>query len=558
MHKKLFEFRLGFFLVVFVFVSEPCRAQLPTQGTLLSRCITAARGLFASSQDRLMSRDSAILFTAFLALKTGQRPESLHPLVLAELLSYAKKVSPKVSGPRDLQDADIAALLTQSFRKDLGRDDFLEIVGRHFVSGHEVLLVDTQIEAAIPNAQQVHIHGGEIPELRADEIAARARSRDRSDMNRGWGYRLLLDTDPVFWGHKYLTDLARARGLVGPGMEIYDPTHALDGFRREWRAAVGDQIDPIFFTLTGSDANNLLFTIALAHARARTKNPELKQAEILFFSKSWGAGRGPMTRKGFLQSAYDEHYDRHLEIPAPLTPFWVTPDLEFSNHAEIRRLKIAENKAIELIREKLKDPSLGNIGGIFLEPIVGPAGVYFYRTEFLLRLRSLADELQVPIFADEILTGGGRTGRFFAFQHYDGFVPDYLTYGKGLVGAGVAIVRRPLTQEIEPLNSVTLSGHTESLLKATAVMRAVRERGLVNQASSVGEYFLKRLRALAKSRGHSDAEIESQIRGRGMLLYDGLNTVNLSVNSHNRLMPPLSFTKKDVDKFFAENGRSPR
>ncbi|MFN7824040.1 MAG: aminotransferase class III-fold pyridoxal phosphate-dependent enzyme [Pseudobdellovibrionaceae bacterium] len=52
---------------------------------------------------------------------------------------------------------------------------------------------------------------------------------------------------------------------------------------------------------------------------------------------------------------------------------------------------------------------------------MGAKGVYFYRPQFLIKVQALAEKYQVHIFADEILTGGGRTGKFFAFQHNEGF-----------------------------------------------------------------------------------------------------------------------------------------
>jgi adenosylmethionine-8-amino-7-oxononanoate aminotransferase len=109
---------------------------------------------------------------------------------------------------------------------------------------------------------------------------------------------------------------------------------------------------------------------------------------------------------------------------------------------KLQKQKQREEKSLALIEKKLRDTNL-DIGAVWIETIVGHYKcLLFFRKEFLCNLRKLCDKYNVPIFCDEILTCGGRTGKPLAYQHYAGFEPDYFSFGKGLLVSGVAAVHR--------------------------------------------------------------------------------------------------------------------
>ena len=118
-------------------------------------------------------------------------------------------------------------------------------------------------------------------------------------------------------------------------------------------------------------------------------------------------------------------------------------------------------------------------------------GVFYFRPEFVLRLQALARELQLPILADEVATGGGRTGKFFAYEHYPDFQPNYGAFGKGLQVAGIASVGRG---PVSVARVTTLKASSEALYKATQTLKRIRESHLMENAVNAGNLIQKVLR----------------------------------------------------------------
>lgn len=115
------------------------------------------------------------------------------------------------------------------------------------------------------------------------------------------------------------------------------------------------------------------------------------------------------------------------------------------------KLKKTEDAAIKKIQDLIGNTT-NEIGAIWIETIVGHTEkVQFLRTSFLKSLRKLADDNKVAIICDEILTGCGRTGKPLAYQHHEGFMPDYFLFGKGMIAAGVAVVDRKTNDDPQQL-----------------------------------------------------------------------------------------------------------
>ncbi len=190
-------------------------------------------------------------------------------------------------------------------------------------------------------------------------------------------------------------------------------------------------------------------------------------------------------------------------------------------------------------------PKSKPIGGILLEPIVGAGGVLFYRPEFLKRLRELCTDAGVPLIADEILTCGGRTGKFFAYEHYDKFEPDLVLFGKGLIVAGIAFNERaPLKWNRYAMSGsgTTIQHQPETLLKATQVLTRIKEGNLVANAKKIGSYLLDRMNEMEDP----SAPQETRPRGIGLLLYHRGGILDAE-DGMGRYMPPLTLSKQDVD-----------
>ncbi len=377
-----------------------------------------------------------------------------------------------------------------------------------------------------------------------------------TDMNRGWGWKLLPERDRAFSDPTFLANMLRESSPGGTGMVDSSPTGAAKLFKAAWRSIAPRNTQPVAFALTGTDANNMLYNIARKAASKRLKR-KVKDAEILVFDSCFGGARGKMGAAGFLGlGKYDQPSQAHVKVSSPHS-YHFKP----TNPKEIRRLERAEAKALKQIEQKVK----GNkkpIGGLLIEPIIGAKGVLFYRPEFMAKLRTLCDRLGVPIFADEILTGGGRTGKFFAYQHYSKFEPDFVTFGKGLQVSGIATVYRNkgLMLDFEH-GQTTLRAYSEPLLKGAQVMTRIKRDRLMENATRVGEYMVSKIRPHDPrlDPGHTPEKdgnhAEGPTRGLGLLVYSNVFFKGVKTAT-GRLMPPLTLTRKDVDKIFARRNIS--
>jgi taurine--2-oxoglutarate transaminase len=164
------------------------------------------------------------------------------------------------------------------------------------------------------------------------------------------------------------------------------------------------------------------------------------------------------------------------------------------------------------------------VAAIVVEPIVGANGVIVPADGYLEGLRSLCDRWGVLLVADEVMTGWGRTGRWFAVDHW-GVVPDILTTAKGLTGGYVplaaTVVREALAVAWENrpfVHGHTYSGHALACAAAVAAIDVYETDGLIARSAELGEVLLDGARGLMDrhpSVGH--------VRGKG--LFVGLELV---------------------------------
>ena len=204
---------------------------------------------------------------------------------------------------------------------------------------------------------------------------------------------------------------------------------------------------------------------------------------------------------------------------------------------------------------------------VMLEPIEGESGVVPLEPGRLTEIRRLCDERDVLLILDEIQTGMGRTGRWWAHQHEQA-VPDVMTVAKAL-GGGVpigAVLAAPRADVFEPGDhGSTFGGGPLACAAAVAVMRTVEREGLVAHAAEAGDYLAESLSALAE-RGAPIAGV----RGRGLMIGIGLTRdiarevaaaaldAGLIINAIGartlRLVPPLVISRAEIDEAVARLG----
>jgi acetylornithine/succinyldiaminopimelate/putrescine aminotransferase len=201
-----------------------------------------------------------------------------------------------------------------------------------------------------------------------------------------------------------------------------------------------------------------------------------------------------------------------------------------------------------------------DVGAVLLEPIQGEGGVNIPDDNYLPGVRALCDEFGALFILDEVQTGMGRTGKLFAWQHV-GVKPDIMTLAKALGGGlpiGAMIAKSEIAQSLTPgSHGSTFGGNPVSCAAALAVLDALEQDGVIENATSVGGYLLERLRAFAR-----DCPRVAEVRGLGMMIGIVLHgeaksaadacrrerlLVNATAENVLRLLPPLTLTRDEAD-----------
>lgn len=212
---------------------------------------------------------------------------------------------------------------------------------------------------------------------------------------------------------------------------------------------------------------------------------------------------------------------------------------------------------VEAVRTAVDDQTVA----VMMEPVQGESGVVPMRDETLQALRALCDERDLLLILDEVQTGMGRTGRWWAHQHA-GITPDVMTVAKGL-GGGVpigAVHAAPRADVLEPGDhGCTFGGNPLAAAVGAAVMREIEQQGLIANAERAGQHLQEKLLALRDA-----GKPIGSVRGRGLMVAAvlsediaprvvraGLETgvvVNGVGNRVLRMVPPLIITEQQVDE----------
>ena len=163
---------------------------------------------------------------------------------------------------------------------------------------------------------------------------------------------------------------------------------------------------------------------------------------------------------------------------------------------------------IDFFDQFITEGTTNQVAAIVLEPIQGWAGSVFPPDDFFPKLRAWCDRRKYLLFADEVLTSIGRTGKFLAMEHWN-TVPDVVTLGKGF-GNGfpvtAMVARTEYGEQFEKISaSTSYGGNPMACAAALASLEAIQEEGLLENAQRLEAYFVKRLagmQAVHKIIGH--------------------------------------------------------
>ncbi|MDE6049031.1 MAG: aminotransferase class III-fold pyridoxal phosphate-dependent enzyme [Paramuribaculum sp.] len=232
--------------------------------------------------------------------------------------------------------------------------------------------------------------------------------------------------------------------------------------------------------------------------------------------------------------------------PKIVSPFNATPNVEFAPLGDIA----AVEKAL----------STREFAGVIIEGIQGVSGIHEPGDNFLRQLRNVSKEYGTLLILDEIQSGTGRTGKYFAHQH-SGIKPDIITMAKGIANGFPmgAVLISPVIKPVKGMLGTTFGGNHLACAAAIAVADVMAEENLIQNAAEIGEYLiseLKKIPGLVEVRGRGlmiGVEIEGDASAlRKQLLFEH-NIFTGGAGVHTvRLLPALCITKEQAERFLKE------
>lgn len=199
----------------------------------------------------------------------------------------------------------------------------------------------------------------------------------------------------------------------------------------------------------------------------------------------------------------------------------------------------------------------GDVCAVIIEGIQGVGGIQVPDTYFMKAMRQACDETNTVLILDEIQSGYGRSGKFFAHQ-YNGIRPDMITVAKG-IGNGFPMAAVLISPKFTPVYGqlgTTFGGNHLACAAAIAVLDVMKEENLVENAAKVGAHLLeelKKFKGIKEVRGRGlmiGLEFEEPIKElRKQLLFEQKVFTGVSGTNVLRLLPPLCLSMQEADDF---------
>jgi putrescine aminotransferase len=271
-------------------------------------------------------------------------------------------------------------------------------------------------------------------------------------------------------------------------------------------------INTFFLTSGGAEATESAFKTARFYWKARGKPDKVK---VISRMRGYhGVTLAAMSATGL--PAYWPMFEprvpgfSHIESPYPY---------RFNNPEPAISPGIA---AANLLEARILQEGPETVAAFIAEPVQGAGGVIVPPDDYFARIREICDAYDVLFIADEVITGFGRTGRWFGLEHY-GVEPDIVQFAKGITsgylplgGIGVSDTIREVINSVPPerrwMHAFTYSGHPTCCAVALRNIQIIEEEQLVERAASAGGRLLQKLQALLSCDGVGD------VRGLGMMM----------------------------------------
>ena len=174
-----------------------------------------------------------------------------------------------------------------------------------------------------------------------------------------------------------------------------------------------------------------------------------------------------------------------------------------------------EKQAVDEMYSAIKN-NPDDIAVMIIEPVQGEGGDNFFRKEFFEKLREIADENEILLMFDEVQSGFGLTGKFWASDYY--VKPDIIAFGKKAQVCGIMVserideVKENVFHKSSRINS-TWGANLTDMVRSTHIMKVIDEENLVENAAEVGKYLLQNLREIQSEY----PSLVSNVRGLGLM-----------------------------------------
>ncbi len=290
-------------------------------------------------------------------------------------------------------------------------------------------------------------------------------------------------------------------------------------------------MDNVFFANSGAEANEAALKIARRYGNERgIENPQVIAMDGSFHGRTMATLTATGNRK--VHAGFEPLLGGFLRVP--YNDITAITNIAANNHGVV---------------------------AIFVEPILGEGGVQIPDDNYLPKLREICDDQNWLLILDEVQTGNGRTGRYFAYQH-SSLLPDVLTTAKGLgngVPIGVCLARGTAAETlVAGTHGSTFGGNPLSCAAALAVITELTDGGVIERAAELGERIKGGLAKSLDGLNHV-----RDVRGKGMMIAVELDNpctdliqqalskgllLNVTTDTVLRLLPPLNLTDDEADE----------
>jgi putrescine---pyruvate transaminase len=276
-------------------------------------------------------------------------------------------------------------------------------------------------------------------------------------------------------------------------------------------------LNAVYFTTAGAEANESAFKTARFFWKLVGKPDKVK-----IISRRWGYHGVTMA------AASATGLPAYHKMFAPLVPNFVQAMAPYRFHCELEEGSArpctnpaGHDYAAEL-EQTLLDEDPDTVAAIIGEPVQGAGGVIVPPDDYWPKLRQIADRHNVLLIADEVITGFGRTGKWFALEHWK-VQPDIMSFAKGVTSAYLPLGGIMLSRQIQNamneapadlkfMHAATYSGHPVCCAVGLANLAIIEREGLVDRAADLGRKFLD----LLQSQLEPLARV-GQVRGLGLM-----------------------------------------